>query len=247
MNDFIFADNASRTIDGGMGFDTVSYARLSGSITLSAFGAVRKSNGSVDQLIGVERIIAGSGGGDTIDASNFEDTSPVQIDLTSRTVLVVFSNLTGFKPPPLVFNVEGFENAIGTFFNDTLVGDNKANQIQGLSGDDVITGKGGADVITGGSGSDVFILSAMSDSTPSLPDKITDFQSEDTIDLRGIDSNPLTSRDDAFLWVGSSPSYRAIGPGRVGTVGSYLVGNVRDEFFFVQINGRLPLWGDVLL
>jgi len=48
----------------------------------------------------------------------------------------------------------GFENAVGSFFDDHLIGSAAANKLSGASGDDTLTGGGGADILSGGAGSD---------------------------------------------------------------------------------------------
>jgi Ca2+-binding RTX toxin-like protein len=69
----------------------------------------------------------------------------------------------------------GIFNLIGGAGNDTLVGG---------AGADLITGGTGADTLTGGSGADHFIYTAVSDSTSSTYDTITDMNfSSDRIDI----------------------------------------------------------------
>ena len=48
----------------------------------------------------------------------------------------------------------GFENAIGSFYGDHLIGSGTANRLSGGSGDDTLTGGGGVDRLIGGAGSD---------------------------------------------------------------------------------------------
>jgi Ca2+-binding RTX toxin-like protein len=48
----------------------------------------------------------------------------------------------------------GFENAVGSSFDDHLIGDAKVNELSGSAGDDTLTGGGGADRLNGGAGSD---------------------------------------------------------------------------------------------
>ncbi len=48
----------------------------------------------------------------------------------------------------------GFENAVGSAFDDHLIGNALANTLAGCSGDDTLTGGGGADRLNGGGGSD---------------------------------------------------------------------------------------------
>ena len=48
----------------------------------------------------------------------------------------------------------GFENAVGSSFDDHLIGNAQANELSGGAGDDTLTGGGGADRLNGGAGSD---------------------------------------------------------------------------------------------
>ncbi|WP_037416207.1 pre-peptidase C-terminal domain-containing protein, partial [Sinorhizobium sp. CCBAU 05631] len=50
--------------------------------------------------------------------------------------------------------LEGFENAVGSSFDDHLIGNAFANELSGGTGDDTLTGGGGADRLNGGAGSD---------------------------------------------------------------------------------------------
>ena len=53
---------------------------------------------------------------------------------------------------PVTQTVPGIENAIGGSGNDTLIGDNQANRLDGRAGDDVLRPKLGGGVNDGGSG-----------------------------------------------------------------------------------------------
>jgi Ca2+-binding RTX toxin-like protein len=48
----------------------------------------------------------------------------------------------------------GLENAVGSGFDDRLIGNRKANTLSGGDGDDWLAGRGGADKLKGGAGSD---------------------------------------------------------------------------------------------
>lgn len=50
--------------------------------------------------------------------------------------------------------VWGFENAVGSGFDDSLAGDGGRNLLVGLAGDDVLEGRGGDDILLGGAGAD---------------------------------------------------------------------------------------------
>jgi Ca2+-binding RTX toxin-like protein len=79
------------------------------------------------------------------------------------------------------------EAILGSAKNDILVGTSGNDIINGNGGNDRITGGLGADKLTGGSGKDTFVLNAISDSTPSSYDTITDFvHGQDKIDFTNI-------------------------------------------------------------
>jgi Ca2+-binding RTX toxin-like protein len=69
----------------------------------------------------------------------------------------------------------------------TLVGTSGNDIINGNGGNGKIIGGAGADTLTGGSGKVTFVYNAISDSTPSSHDTITDFrQDRDKIDFTNI-------------------------------------------------------------
>jgi serralysin len=74
------------------------------------------------------------------------------------------------------------ENAVGGSARDLLWGNDVANTLKGMGGDDVIKGFGGNDTLWGGDGNDTFVF-ANDGST----DTIADFQTaHDKIDLTGL-------------------------------------------------------------
>ncbi|MFN0191090.1 MAG: calcium-binding protein, partial [Aestuariivirga sp.] len=48
----------------------------------------------------------------------------------------------------------GFEDIVGSFFNDFLIGDGNQNTLNGSDGNDVLSGLGGVDLLWGGNGQD---------------------------------------------------------------------------------------------
>ena len=79
------------------------------------------------------------------------------------------------------------EAILGGSKNDSLVGTLGNDIINGDGGNDRITGGSGADTLTGGSGKVTFAFYAISNSTPSSHDKITDFtHGHDKIDFTNI-------------------------------------------------------------
>ncbi|ACP22266.1 possible protease (plasmid) [Sinorhizobium fredii NGR234] len=128
------------------------------------------------------------------------------------------------------------ERLYGSAFNDTLRGDNLANLLNGLGGNDVLHGRdgndtliggGGADRLIGGSGADTFVFQTTVQSAPAARDIIEDFASGvDRIDLRSIDANSNNSGDQAFLFIGSNAFH-----GRAGEL------NVKNGVIAGDING----------
>ena len=72
-------------------------------------------------------------------------TQGVTIDFNTNTIVS--------QNPTLTF--ANFENAAGTAFGDTLIGDVGANVLEGREGNDTLDGGAGGDTLDGGAGSDV--------------------------------------------------------------------------------------------
>ena len=85
------------------------------------------------------------------------------------------------------------QNAIGSSSNDYLIGDDRANTLEGRGGNDILDGGDGNDILTGGEGRDIFIFSQGDDT-------ITDFTGgSDLIDLTGTGITSLSEfLDNAF-------------------------------------------------
>ena len=86
--------------------------------------------------------------------------------------------------------ISGFENAIGSQANDTLLGTAGRNVLDGNSGNDTIDGRGGADVMKGGLGNDTFIVDNTNDSSVELFNGGNDtVRSSVTINLNNTGNN----------------------------------------------------------
>jgi Ca2+-binding RTX toxin-like protein len=97
--------------------------------------------------------LKGGGGSDYLDGGTGIDTamftnSPgsVRVDLQTGT------GKYNFLPGDI--RLYRIENVWGSSYNDTLSGDNGANELLGLDGNDSLLGAGGADVLDGGYGDD---------------------------------------------------------------------------------------------
>ncbi len=83
-------------------------------------------------------------------------------------------------------------SASGNKLNNTLTGNNAANNISGGLGNDLLIGKGGSDNLTGGQGADTFVL----DSWVGV-DRITDFSV--IFDIVRLENNIFSSLTDTGL------------------------------------------------
>lgn len=128
--------------------------------------------------------INGLSGVDVIDYSNV--SSSASIDLSSGAASHGANNDT----------LVNIENVNGSDFSDNITGDSNGNTLAGLEGDDVINAGAGDDVIVGGlgddtltgdAGADTFLFNDLTEITANT-DHITDFFSDDQIDLSSISS-----------------------------------------------------------
>ena len=156
-NDVIQGGGGEDIIDGGSGLDTADYSNLSQGITLRPFGLVDKGKLGTDRIRDIETIIGSSRAVNTIDASGFIlnsssilpppppiPSAAINVDLSAEVL-----NVVGL-PQNLKFTVKNFVNVVGSFNNDIISGDSKANQLSGDFGNDEINAGAGDDVITGG-------------------------------------------------------------------------------------------------
>lgn len=130
-DDRFVGDNEANYFFGGYGTDTI-------------FGG------------GGNDFIVGDGGLDTLDGGDgFDITSyspglfAVYVDLQGDQSVKYFDGY--WKSGDTISN---FEGAVGTEFNDILIGDSGANYFRGGNGDDEILGDAGSDIIEGGAGYD---------------------------------------------------------------------------------------------
>lgn len=106
--------------------------------------------------------------------------------------------------------LRGFENLVGSEFNDRLSGNRSANTIAGGSGDDFVFGDRGADTLEGGNGRDRFVFQSTSDTgnTDGTSDVILDFtKGADLIDLSAIDASGILRGNNSFVWSGAADSF----------------------------------------
>jgi len=125
-------------------------------------------------------IIEGRGGADTIDGGEGTDTisyanapGPININLNTG------KGSVGHAEGDTIVN---FENILGSYFGDFLIGDANNNKIDGGPGDDTLSTGGGNDILIGGWGKDTYKIYP---STASVSIEIVDFEADkqEVIDL----------------------------------------------------------------
>ncbi|HLO51030.1 MAG TPA: SCP-like extracellular, partial [Kamptonema sp.] len=88
--------------------------------------------------------------------------------------------------------------------NDTLRGGKQDDVLSGGTGNDILNGDAGFDVLTGGEGNDTFVLEDVANN-PGQADVITDFTSEDKIQLIGVTFSELTFESVNVVLDGANP------------------------------------------
>lgn len=174
-----FESTAQITENANEGTDTVEFASTATSDSYSLFdnnlenliitgsgnhsGFGNDSNNVISGNSG-NNYLSGSGGIDTVSYADAPGPAGVTVSLTD-----FGGSASGWGTDSL----NGFENIIGSSFNDTLSGDSASN---------TITGNGGKDTITGNGGSDKFDYRTLSHSALATFDRITDFEATTTGD-----------------------------------------------------------------
>ena len=167
------------TMDGGAGIDTASYAASPAGVNVSlTTGVASGGDAEGDQLANFENL-TGSNFDDTLegDVGNnvligglngpAGDTVSYALAPSGLNGVGVTVNLGTTKAQNTVTagtdTLNGFENLIGSEFNDTLTGNSGNNVLTGLGGDDRLDGGKGADHMIGGTGNDTYIVDNVGD------------------------------------------------------------------------------------
>jgi len=176
-SDWLVGGEGSDELTGGSGSDTASYEGSSSGVnvdlaagTASGGDALGDVLGSIENLsgsaaadtlrgdAGANRLDGGAGndviegraGADVLVGGSGVDTAVYASSTAGVTVDLAAGSGKGGDAEGDALS--GFENLIGSAFDDTLKGDAQANTIDGGAGDDLLQGRGGADVLHGGAG-----------------------------------------------------------------------------------------------
>jgi Ca2+-binding RTX toxin-like protein len=161
------ADN----IDGGDGLDTMTYddfvpitaffeAPNPSGPSLPAVGQIRvgkfppASSDSIDTLKNIEKIVGSKSQENTLDLSGLPGdggrgfTVITNVDLSTNQITI-----TGANPSQVTYQVENFNNVIGTTSNNIIRGNADSNRLEGRFGEDQLFGGAGNDFLVGGANS----------------------------------------------------------------------------------------------
>ncbi|VAW20914.1 Alkaline phosphatase [hydrothermal vent metagenome] len=176
-DDFIDGGSGDDEIGGGDGNDTLSYASAMGGVNVdlgntgyqntvgagrdritsmenlegSAFSDVLKGNTGNNYIYagnGDDVIKGGSGGWDFISGDMGYDTvdySALGAGVTANLMTGSATSGVGFYGADYLFSIE---NLKGTIFDDSLIGNNFANVIEGGKGNDILDGGAGIDMVS---------------------------------------------------------------------------------------------------
>jgi Ca2+-binding RTX toxin-like protein len=197
-------------VDGSAAADTLVGSSLGDAL----FGLA--GNDDLSGLGGNDLFFGGKGddllhGGDGVDTAVYsEATSAVVVDLATGLAqggggadqLDGIENLTGSRFDDTLSGFQGGNLLDGGVGNDLLSGFGGNDILIGGKGADILIGGAGADVMTGGKDADIFRFAVLSHSNATFRDRITDFSSQDSLDLSLLDGDAGTAGDQAFHLVG---------------------------------------------
>ncbi len=167
-NDTLGGGMGNDVLIGGAGSDVVSYAAAVSAVTINVGLTTAQVTGGMgtDTLSGIEGVIGsafadtitGDGNNNVIDggSGNINDVlvggaGVDTVSYNSAGAGVTFTLVSQIAQTTVGAGsdtVSGFENVVGSAFNDTLTGDGNANVMEGGLGDDIINGGAGTDTVS---------------------------------------------------------------------------------------------------
>jgi Ca2+-binding RTX toxin-like protein len=141
------------TLNGESGTDTLTGGATNDSVSGGAGSDALVGGGGNDVLLaGAEDdTLSGEAGNDWMDGGSGGDTAQFSAATSGVTVNLETAVTSGGAGSDILV---GVENAAGSSFADTLIGDGGDNSLFGGAGPDLLRGEGGADQLTGGEGVD---------------------------------------------------------------------------------------------
>src|SRR5262245_38618586 len=257
-DDRLDGGSGADALDGGDGVDTADYGTALSAVNVSletgkgywgdsagdTLYDIENLNGSFfdDDLVGNGKAnhldgangddyLKGGGGADTLDGGADSDTAAYGD--SSSGVAVLLNNLDkgvgsgGDAEGDTLFSIE---DLTGSYYDDTFIGNDDANVLEGLGGNDTLKGFGGADTLIGGHGIDTmyggpgadhFVWEEIADTgiTLATMDTVRDFDPAqlDKIDVHSIDADATVGGHQAFTFIDDA-STQVTAPGQINFV-----------------------------
>lgn len=157
-NDVVDGRGGDDGLDGGAGIDTVSLESAVSGTTID-LEAERSVGDGTDSLVSFESatgspfndVLIGSNVANTLDGARGEDTVDYSKSIGGVTLNLQTNAVTGAGGADALVEIE---HAVGSPYDDVIVGNARPNVLQGAAGDDTLTGAGADDAMNGGEGTD---------------------------------------------------------------------------------------------
>jgi Ca2+-binding RTX toxin-like protein len=213
--DFHAGDGAGTILDGSstVGFEGIERFEITGSgaadtIVGGAGGDILSGQSGDDVLDGGDGddYLRPGRGNDTIRGGAGFDTVDFGVAYSDLVWDLRSSDAQQVVPGEFV-TLRSVEGLVGSYYHDSLTGDDRSNMLAGAGGDDSLIGIGGADTLSGASGADVLTGGVGADvfrfdvAEAGYGDVVSDLEDGDIIDLTQVDADYALEGDQAFALV----------------------------------------------
>jgi Ca2+-binding RTX toxin-like protein len=228
-------------------FSFFNFGRIDTATASHGYDSIYNSEGTTQDAVMNSGIINGIiklGGG--MDAYYGSQAKLMDGPLVS--LVTAMGDNMDLKLASYVYGGGGADHMFGSRFGDIFIGEGGNDKLSGAAGNDFLDGGIGRDQMTGGQGKDEFVYNSIADSHDNAVDIITDFNrnEHDKLGVDGIDTQPSTTDDDAFTFIGTQHFSGAIGElryefhnGRTTVLGNLDHDNQAE--FEITLNGSIHL------
>lgn len=153
-NDHLYGQEDADRLFGGFGNDVLDGGIGNDSLDGGADNDVLWGGAGTDTLLGNtgNDLLEGGGGNDILNGGDGNDTISYANEGAAVSVNLIGGTATGTTSG--TDSLSNVENVFGSAFNDTLTGNDQANQLLGGAGADSVSGGLGNDTLSGGLGAD---------------------------------------------------------------------------------------------